>query len=129
MTLSELPFELPEQPLQEVAQSIDYAALDTETIIVVKQCAYENKKRLRDVAQAPWEVGQKLVDVRNRLEYGQFNLWLKAEFQWSRSTAYKYINIFESFGSCPKFGQLDIAISALYLLAAPLHQKQLVKKP
>lgn len=119
MTLSELPFELPEQPLQEVAQSFDYAVLDTETRIVVRQRASEIKERLRDVAQATWEVGQKLVDVRSRLEYGQFNLWLKTEFQWSRSTAYKYINIFESFGSCPQFGQLDIAISVLYLLAAP----------
>lgn len=119
MTSSKRTSEPPERPLPEVAQSFNYAALDTETRIVVQQRTSEIKERLRDAARATWEVGQKLVDVRNCLEYGQFNLWLKTEFQWSRSTAYNYINIFESFGSCPNFGQLDIAISALYLLAAP----------
>lgn len=118
MTSSELPLDLLGQTSQELTQSFDYTVLDTETQIVVQQCTSEIKERLRDAAQATWEVGQKLFDVRNRLEYGQFNLWLKTEFKWSRSTAYNYIDVFEAFGSCPNFGQLDIAISALHLLSA-----------
>jgi len=100
-------------------QVFDYTVLDSETRIVVQQRTSEIKECLRTAALTVWEIGQKLVAVRSRLEYGQFCDWLKAEFQWSRSTAYNYINVFETFGSCPNFGQLDIAISALYLLARP----------
>ncbi len=119
MSLQKPPSGLKEKPLSHESHNFDYAALDSQTRIVVQQRTSEIKERLRDAAQAIWEIGQKLVDVRNCLSYGQFNSWLKTEFQWSRSTAYNYINVFETFGSCPNFGQLNIAASALYLLAAP----------
>jgi hypothetical protein len=119
MSLHKLPSGLKQKRLSLKAHNFDYAALDCETQILIQQRTSEIKERLRNVTQAIWEIGQKLVDVRNCLNYGQFNSWLKTEFQWSRSTAYNYINVFETFGSCSNFGQLDIAASALYLLAAP----------
>ncbi len=118
MSLQKPPFGLKEKPLSDEAHNFDYAALDSKTLEVVQQRTSEIKERLRDTAQAIWEIGQKLVDVRNCLSYGEFNSWVKTEFQWSRSTAYNYINVFEKFSSCPNFGQLNIAASALYLLAA-----------
>lgn len=111
MSPSPIPPELPESGF------FDYNTLDPETRIFVQQRASEIKRRLREAARTIWEIGQNLVEVRDRLEFGQFHEWLRAEFRWSRSTAYNYINVFVSFGSCPNFGQLDIALSALYLLA------------
>lgn len=121
MNLHKRPDELEEKHLHVLSETDDfnYAALDCKTRIVVQQRTREIKERLEDAVQAIWHVGQKLVEVRNCLSYGQFTSWLKIEFQWSRSTAYNYINVFETFGSCPNFGQLNIAPSALYLLAAP----------
>ncbi|BAZ49789.1 hypothetical protein NIES4103_24010 [Nostoc sp. NIES-4103] len=121
MNLHKRPDELEEQHLHLLSETDDfnYAALDCKTRIVVQQRTREIKERLEDAVQAIWQIGQKLVEVRNCLSYGQFTCWLKTEFQWSRSTAYNYINVFETFGSCPNFGQLNIAPSALYLLAAP----------
>jgi hypothetical protein len=110
---------LQEQPFSPEAQSFDYNALDPEVKIVVQQRTSEIKEKLRDAAKTAWEIGQKLADVRDRLEYGVFDSWLKAEFEWSRRTAYNYIKIFETFGSCATVAQLGIAAKTLYLLAAP----------
>lgn len=121
MNLHKRPDELEQKHLHLLSETdnFSYAALDCKTQILVQQRTREIKERLEDAVKAIWHIGQKLVEVRNCLSYGQFTCWLKTEFQWSRSTTYNYINVFETFGSCPNFGQLNIAPSALYLLAAP----------
>ncbi|MBE9212899.1 DUF3102 domain-containing protein [Plectonema cf. radiosum LEGE 06105] len=79
----------------------------------------EIQERLQRSAQDIWEIGQRLADVRAQLKHGQFDAWLKAEFGWSRRTAYNFINVYETFGERANLAQIDIATSALYLLAAP----------
>ncbi len=110
---------LSEHSLNLKTHEFDYAALDTETRNVVQQRSSEIKERLQYSAQAAWEIGQRLFEVRDRLGYGRFYSWLKVEFEWSPRTAYNYISIFESFRSCATFSQMEIATSALYLLASP----------
>ena len=102
----------------QVVEGFDYGALVVEQRIVVQQRAGEIRERLRRTAQDIWEVGQKLSDVRSRLKHGQFEAWLNVEFGWSRRTAYNFINVYEAFPECANFTQVDIAASALYLLAA-----------
>lgn len=95
-----------------------YASLDVETRIVVQQRTGEIKTLMRRTAQDIVEIGQKLIEVKDRLEYGCFSAWLQFEFEWSRSAAYKFMQVAERFG-CVNFTQLQVAPSALYLLAAP----------
>jgi len=100
----------------------DYAALDAETRIVIKQKTDELNKLLRDAAQNIFDIGGKLAEVRDRLRHNRedsFERWLAAEFGMSRRTAYNFINVYERFANRANFAQLDIAASALYLLAAP----------
>ena len=99
--------------------SFDYKALSSKQRTIIQQCTGEIKERLRRTAKDVWEVGQKLVEVRSQLEYGQFDTWLSAEFGWSRRTAYNFINVYEAFSKNTNFAQLNIATSALYKLAAP----------
>ena len=103
----------------QVVEGFDYGALVVEQRIVVQQRAGEIRERLRRTARDIWEVGQKLSDVRSRLKHGQFEAWLNVEFGWSRRTAYNFINVYEAFPERANFTQVDIAASALYLLAAP----------
>jgi hypothetical protein len=103
----------------KLVMGFDYDILDSEQRIIVEQRTGEIKERLRRSAQDIWEIGQKLAEVRSRLKHGQFDAWLKAEFGWSRRTAYNFINVFEAFGERTNFAQMNIATSALYLLAAP----------
>jgi hypothetical protein len=97
----------------------DYEALDRQKKSIVEQRTREIRERLQHSAQAIWEIGQKLTDVRAQLKHGQFEAWLKAEFDWSRRTAYNFINVYEAFNERANLAQIDIATSALYLLAAP----------
>ncbi|GFE67423.1 DUF3102 domain-containing protein [Chroococcus sp. FPU101] len=97
----------------------DYQSLDEEQRLIIQQRTGEIRERLRRSAQDIWEIGQKLADVRSRLKHGQFDVWLKAEFDWSRRTAYNFISVYETFGERATLTQVDIATSALYLLAAP----------
>ncbi|YAF94033.1 MAG: DUF3102 domain-containing protein [Nodularia sp. CChRGM 3473] len=103
----------------QVVTGFNYENLDSEQRIVVQQRTGEIKERLRRSAQDIWEIGQKLADVRSHLKHGQFETWLKVEFGWSRRTAYNFINVYEAFSERANLAQINIATSALYLLAAP----------
>ncbi|MGK7895536.1 MAG: DUF3102 domain-containing protein [Xenococcus sp. (in: cyanobacteria)] len=108
-----------ENNINEVKISFDYKILSSQKQIIIKQCTGEIKKRLRRTAQDIWEIGKKITEVRSQLEHGQFEVWLRSEFGWSRRTAYNFINVYETFSDSKNFAQLDIATSALYKLAAP----------
>ncbi|MEM8777532.1 MAG: DUF3102 domain-containing protein [Cyanobacteria bacterium P01_G01_bin.49] len=103
----------------EPIASFDYEALEGEQGQTIQQLTGEIRDCLRRSAQDIWEIGLKLADVRTRLKYGQFDTWLQIEFGWSRRTAYNFISVYETFGERANLAQVDIATSALYLLAAP----------
>jgi uncharacterized protein (DUF2267 family) len=102
-----------------VTTHFDYQVLTPTQRTIVQQRTGEIRERLQRSAQDIWEIGQRLVDVRSALKHGQFETWLKAEFGWSRRTAYNFINVYETFRERANLAQIDIATSALYLLAAP----------
>jgi DNA modification methylase len=104
------------QPFQG---AFDYTQLHPENRLLIQQHTQELKERLQKTAQDIWEIGQKLAEVRSKLKHGQFDNWLKAEFGWSRRTAYNFINVYETFSERAKFAHFNIATSALYLLASP----------
>ena len=104
------------------ATMFDYAELDTETRIVVQQRTSEIKALMKRAASEIIDIGQKLIEVKARLEdtlgYGHFGKWLNAEFDWSADTAGRFMGVAKQFGSFPQIAE-SFAPSALYLLAAP----------
>ena len=102
-----------------VQAGFDYQALDVNSRILVQESAQAIKVHLRRAAKDIWKIGQQLVYVRSCLQYGQFVAWLKAEFDWTPRTGYNFINVYETFRDFEKFSKIDVAASALYLLAAP----------
>lgn len=115
MFVREMTDELPEQP---EARGFDYAALDSETRIVVQQRTGEIKNLVRRNAQDIVDIGQKLAEVKEQLGHGSFMNWLKSEFNWSISAATRFMQVSEQF-KFVNLVNLEIAASALYLLAAP----------
>jgi hypothetical protein len=97
----------------------DYDSLDTETRIITRQRATEIKTLMRATAENIMQVGEKLLDVQVKLGNTTFDAWLQAEFDWSRRTAYNFIGVYKEFRGRANFAQMDIATSALYLLASP----------
>ena len=101
------------------SNDFDYSTLQSERRAIVRQRTEEIKERLKRSAQDIWEIGQKLFEVRSQLAYGNFDRWLKAEFGWSRRTAYNFIKVYEAFPECATVAQVSIAASALYQLSSP----------
>ncbi|NET37600.1 MAG: DUF3102 domain-containing protein [Cyanothece sp. SIO1E1] len=103
----------------KIVAGFDYEVLTPEQRAVILRRTGEIRERLQRSAQDIWEIGQSLADVRSRLKRGQFLAWLKAEFNWSQRTAYNFINVYEMLPERANLEQLEIATSALYLLASP----------
>lgn len=97
-----------------------YATLDTETRIVVQQRTSEIKALLRQTAQNIFEMGAKFSDVQKALYNKRpgFEDWYTSE-GFKRNFVYSCVNVYGTFKSSPNFGELPIAVSALYLLSAP----------
>jgi Protein of unknown function (DUF3102) len=105
-----------------------YENLPSEKWTLIQQLTTEIKEDLQKTVRTIWRIGKKLIEVRSQIETCDFTSWLKTEFNWSRRTAYNYINVYEAFPelNCAKFARLDnVSISALYLLAAPSTHPQI----
>jgi hypothetical protein len=96
----------------------DYQQLDAETRIVVQQRTSEIKALMKRTAQDIIEIGEKLIDVKERLGHGYFGGWLEGEFDWNERMARRFMSVAETFKT-DNLSDLNFAPSALYLLAAP----------
>jgi hypothetical protein len=96
----------------------NYEALDSETREFVAERAVKIHQLARITATGIITIGQCLAETKRRLKHGQFLEWLKREFAWSDWTARSLMNVHERFKS-ENFSDLQIDVSALYLIAAP----------
>lgn len=77
--------------------SFNYQDLDSQQRSEIEEATAAIRERLRKAAQDIWEIGRMLSDVQSKLQRGQFDDWIKTEFDWSRRTAYKFISVFKRF--------------------------------
>ncbi len=92
--------------------------LDVETRVVVQQKTSEIRTLMRRTAQDILDIGERLTEVKARLGHGRFGGWLQAEFAWEERAAQRFIAVYSRFKN-DNLSDLNIAPSALYLLAAP----------
>ncbi len=97
----------------------DYEQLDTETRIVVQQRTGEIKGVMKRTAQDIIEIGEKLIEVKDRLPHGSFGGWLEIEFKWSVRTAQKYMSIADAFSNTKSSSDLSMSFETMAYLAAP----------
>jgi len=110
--------------------AFDYGSLDKSTREFVKERAAQIHQAARATAAGIVRIGQWLTEVKERLrEYNKgrsredqerlgFLTWIKAEFQWKKSSAENFMLVYQNV-KLPNFGNLEIDVSALYLIAAP----------
>lgn len=95
----------------------DYGTLDLDTRSFVQTKTAEIRILVKQTAQGIIEIGQRLIEVKERLGHGNFLPWLQGEFNWSLQSAKRFMNVAETFGQNQQI--VDFYPSALYLLAAP----------
>jgi len=110
---------------EAVTLAFDYSSLDDSTSQFVQQQTLEIKGLFVQTAQGIKEIGQRLIDVKERLGHGNFLSWLEAEFAMSESTAQRFMRVGKRFKSV-KLTDFQIAVSALYLLSAPSMPNEVV---
>jgi uncharacterized protein YukE len=109
-------------PMSEMVQAtFDYGALDEETRVFVKGKAEAIHARFKRAAEDIIAIGQDLREVQEKLSRyygGEFVAWLRAEFEMSYRTGYRFIQVAERFAE--GFDKLSkLSVSVLYALAAP----------
>lgn len=109
--------QLDQSPTQKT-QNFEYDILEAEMRSLVQQRTNEIKTLMRRNIQDIIDIGQKLIEVKQHLKHGNFRNWVKLEFNWSVSTATKFMQVAEQF-KCVNFKHLKINASTLYLIAAP----------
>ncbi len=72
----------------------------------------------RNVIANVVEIGRRLTEVNNRIEHGQWLMFLDREFGWSDQTARNFMHVFDLSNS-KRVLDLDLPLRSLYLLAAP----------
>jgi DNA repair exonuclease SbcCD ATPase subunit len=98
------------------AKEFDYSLIDENDRDFLRGKEAAIKQR---AAQAIVESGRDLLEAKARVGHGQFLEWLKGCFPWSKSTAYRMMEVAENL-KFPTVGNLEnIQIKALYLLAQP----------
>ena len=97
----------------------DYNALERDKARGLRQQATAIKAAIKRTQNDIIEIGNRLRDVRNELTDQSFSAWIDHEFSMSRQSAYNFISVFDSFGSCKTVLQLPFHQSALYALASP----------
>ena len=96
----------------------DYASLDAATSAFIQEQTGEIRALMKRTSQDIIDLGQRLILVKEKLAYGQFGMWLAAEFDWTSRTAIRFMNVAEKF-SFDNLSKLNFDPSALYELAAP----------
>ena len=109
-------FEESQKTLDQRIQGFDYTSLTPQIRILVQGKTSELKSLMRRSAQDIINIGYKLIEVKEKLGHGNFRAWLKAEFDWSVRTATRFMQVATQF-KCANLAHLNIAVSALYLLA------------
>jgi len=109
-----IPVSISDRP--PTRKEFDYSSLDDESRHFIQQQTGEIRGLMKRTAQGIVEIGQRLIEVKTRLEHGRFGDWLKAEFDWSWDTAGRFINVATRFSTVPQVA--EFAPTALYILAA-----------
>ncbi|MGR3278634.1 DUF3102 domain-containing protein [Acaryochloris marina NIES-2412] len=97
-------------------QSFDYNSLDNDTKSFLKERTSAIKQIYSRTLRDAWEAGRLLLEVKDKLEYGNFCRWIASELGLSRSTACNQMHLAQNF-TCANFAQLDLPISTCYELA------------
>jgi hypothetical protein len=96
----------------------DYSLIPEAQRDTVQDAAVEIVRNGRRAQESLITIGQRLVEVKDMLEHGQFSDWCETEFDMSQRTAQRMMQVADVFGGKDDTVSL-LTDSAMYLLSAP----------
>jgi hypothetical protein len=101
-------------------KKFNYTTLDASTSQFVQQQTGEIRGLMKRTVESIFEIGQRLIVVKERLGHGRFGSWLETEFDWDERTARRFMSVAENLKTkSDTVSEINLAPSALYILAAP----------
>ncbi len=107
-----------DQSRMQPTVTFDYNQLDRNGHRFVLERTKEIRLLMKRSAEDIVTIGLKLMEIKRRLPHGAFGKWLRSEFDWTENTALNFMRVAKAFKTT-NFADLQLAPSALYLLAAP----------
>lgn len=96
----------------------DYTTIDEAHRQAVQEAALAIQGRERRAAQDLIAIGQHLIEVKRRLEHGDFTDWLDVEFGYSDRTARSFMSVAREYGGKTEIASV-LSGTMLVLLSAP----------
>ena len=104
----------------------DDTTLAPGAALELRAAADRIRTRLRRSVEDIIEIGRELTAAKKTLGHGHFLPWIDAEFGMSDQTARNLMNVHERFGKSKRLLDLEVSQEALYLLAAPSTEPEVV---
>lgn len=89
----------------------------TDIAIFAKEEAEEIRRLLGKTAAHLVEIGRRLIEIKRRMNHGEWGDYLRREFDWTERSAQRFMGVAEQFKN-DNLSEMSIAPSALYLIAA-----------
>jgi hypothetical protein len=86
---------------------------------IIDDHAREIRKLRARVGRDIISIGRHLTEAKKFVGHGYWLPWLEREFGWSDKTAERFMNVYALGGKFDNLSNLELPISALYMLAAP----------
>jgi Protein of unknown function (DUF3102) len=93
--------------------------VDPDNARTLARHATEIRRLGKQVVSDVIEIGRLLVESKELVGHGDWLPWLSREFQWSDTTAERFMRVHKLSLKNGNLPNLDIPLSGLYLLAAP----------
>lgn len=98
--------------------NLDYLDLAPEVVEKVKKHTAKIRGLLKSASENIIETGLELIEAKESVGHGKFEQWLDSQFGLGERTARKMMAVGRQFKTA-QYADLQLAPSALYLLAAP----------
>ena len=105
--------------MNEITTPFNYSDLPAPVAADVEAATTRIKDRLTRTVENIIEIGRDLTLAKERLGHGNFLTWIDAEFGMSDQTARNFMNVGRRFAKSKTVWDLPMTQAALYLLAAP----------
>ncbi|KKN30667.1 hypothetical protein LCGC14_0831760 [marine sediment metagenome] len=98
--------------------NLKYLDLPPDVVTKVTEHTDKIRKLVQRSGQDIIAIGEELLAAKDRLKHGRFGRWIEEEFGWKERSARNFMQVAVQFKTA-NFADLQIAPSALYILAAP----------
>ena len=108
-------------------QPTSYEPIPPADVAFIAAASERIRLRMKRTSEDIIEIGKDMIEVKKRINHGQFGFWLENEFEMTDRTARRFIRVAERFGDKSDI-MSDFNPTILYELAVPSTSDEMIEK-